>query len=194
MKHYIKTNINENKQLIWRLKQHYLRGLTLRVQEDFPVVMNGCERWTIKKAQHRRIDAFKLWCWIWVFIGRTEVEAPMLWYLMWRANSLEKTLMLGKIEGRMRRGRQRMRWLDSITNSVDMNLSKLKELVEDRKAWFTTVHTAAKSQTRLRNWTTTATKVIPIHMYYTHVCVCNVYTYTCIIYVIYTCICIHMYL
>ena len=65
----------------------------------FPVVMDRCESWTTKKAKCRRIDAFKLWCWIWVFIGRTEVEAPMLWYLMWRANSLEKTLMLGKIEG-----------------------------------------------------------------------------------------------
>ena len=106
----------------------------------FPVVMYGCESWTIKKAEHERIDAYELWCWrrllspmdckeiqpvhpkgdqSWVFIGRTYVEAetPILWYLMRRADSFEKTLMLGKIEGRRRGGRQRMRWLDGITNS-----------------------------------------------------------------------------
>ena len=145
----------------------------------FPVVTYRCERWTIKKAEHQRTDAFKLWCWRrllrvpwkarrsnqsilketdpdYSLEGlRLKLKLQYYGHLMQRTDSLEKTLMLGNIQSRRKRGWQRMRWLDGIIDLLDMNMSKLREIVKDREAWHTAVHGVTKSRTQLSDWTTT---------------------------------------
>ena len=174
-------SILKSRDITLPIKVHLVKAMV------FPVVMHGCESWTIKKAKCRRIDAFELWCWRrllrvpWTARRSNQsilkeispgflleglmlkLKLPYFGHLMRRADAFEKTLILGKIEGRRRRGRQRMRWLHGITDSMEVCLCEIRKLVIDREAWHAAIHGVANSRTWLSDWTELKLYFFPVN-------------------------------